>query len=58
MLYLVAVAWCGPAVASVYQPLIPVFTVVLAIITGMEPVFPCGEPPQCFLTTQQCLLTT
>jgi drug/metabolite transporter (DMT)-like permease len=41
VLYLIGVAECGPSVASIYQPLVPVFTALLAVLTGFEAILPC-----------------
>jgi drug/metabolite transporter (DMT)-like permease len=42
VLYLIGVAWCGPATTAIYQPLVPVFTALLAVLTGYESVRPCN----------------
>ena len=41
-LYLLAVSMVGPAITAIYQPLIPVLTVVIALATGQESLAPCG----------------
>jgi drug/metabolite transporter (DMT)-like permease len=42
VLYLVGVALCGPSIASIYQPMVPVFTALLAVIAGFEKIYPCN----------------
>eukprot|EP00658_Telonema_sp_P-2_P019986 TRINITY_DN17865_c0_g1_i2.p1 TRINITY_DN17865_c0_g1~~TRINITY_DN17865_c0_g1_i2.p1 ORF type:complete len:278 (-),score=58.94 TRINITY_DN17865_c0_g1_i2:448-1281(-) len=43
VMYLVAVDLVGPLIVAIYQPLIPVFTVILAMVTGIEHIFPCDS---------------
>ena len=36
LLYILGVYWAGPNIASAFQPIIPVWTTVLAILTCTE----------------------
>lgn len=38
LLYILGVYWAGPDIASAFQPIIPVWTTILALLTCIEKV--------------------